>query len=108
MTKKRGLGRDLQALLGNLSRQDFSEPEMNKIIDGNLSQLPLAKIQAGKYQPRKSFSEDSLKELADSIRSQGVIQPIVIHSILRFYIEKNIILIHLQQRHILLRFFCYI
>lgn len=76
-TKKRGLGRGLDALLADVSSQDNVEQPQDK----TLQQFPLDDIQPGKYQPRIDMSQDSLEELADSIRVQGLIQPIVIRPI---------------------------
>lgn len=72
--KKRGLGRGLDALLADVQHEDES-------LDDSLQHFPLDMIQPGKYQPRIDMAEDSLEELADSIRSQGVVQPIVVRSI---------------------------
>ena len=74
MSKKRGLGRGLDALLTDVSHQDDS-------LDDSLQYFPLDMVQAGKYQPRVDMSEDSLEELADSIRAQGLVQPIVVRPI---------------------------
>ena len=70
-TKKRGLGRGLDALLADVDHQDSS-------INDSLQYFPLDKIQPGKYQPRVDMSQESLDELADSIRAQGLVQPIVV------------------------------
>ncbi len=72
--KKRGLGRGLDALLADVQHEDES-------LDHSLQHFPLDMIQPGKYQPRIDMAEDSLEDLADSIRSQGVVQPIVVRSI---------------------------
>jgi len=74
MTKKKRLGRGLDALL--------SKPvaEMTVAaggIDGTLKNIPLDLLQRGQYQPRVDIRQDTLEELANSIRSQGVVQPIV-------------------------------
>lgn len=73
--KKRGLGRGLDALLG-----DVAAPE-TKDKGHELQALPIEFLQRGKYQPRKDMKPDTLQELADSIKAQGVIQPIVVRSI---------------------------
>ena len=70
-TKKRGLGRGLDALLADVDHKSGS-------ISDSLQYFPLDKIQPGKYQPRVAMSQESLDELADSIRAQGVVQPIVV------------------------------
>lgn len=72
--KKRGLGRGLDALLADVQHEDES-------LDDSLQYFPLDRIQAGKYQPRTDMTEDSLEDLADSIRAQGVVQPIIVRSI---------------------------
>lgn len=91
MTKKRGLGRGLEALLRDISKKDISiadSPSENSIpigaLDGNegaLQALSVDHVQGGKYQPRRAFSEEGIEELANSIRAQGIIQPIVVRSI---------------------------
>jgi ParB family chromosome partitioning protein len=70
MTRPKGLGRGLDALLGGNSGK-AREPE-------ELMQLPAAALRPGKYQPRTRMDEASLAELAESIRTRGVIQPIVV------------------------------
>jgi ParB family chromosome partitioning protein len=82
--KKRGLGRGLDALLGgNLSEQEPSTPERSpaEAESSNLATLPVDLIQRGRYQPRRDFDPDSLRELADSIAAQGVVQPIVVRPV---------------------------
>ena len=71
--KKRGLGRGLEALLTS-SRSATSKTNG----DGELRRLPLDVIQRGRYQPRINMRTESLEDLANSIRAQGVVQPIVV------------------------------
>tara|TARA_B110000285_G_scaffold172630_1_gene193369 strand:+ start:20777 stop:21640 length:864 start_codon:yes stop_codon:yes gene_type:complete len=73
VAKKRGLGRGLEALL----------PKKEKVapLKTGLEEIPIEFIQPGKYQPRTYFAEDSIAELSDSIKAQGVIQPIVLRPI---------------------------
>jgi ParB family transcriptional regulator, chromosome partitioning protein len=73
-TKKRGLGRGLDALLADVHHEDDN-------LDDSLQYFPLDMIQPGKYQPRVDMSQESLDELADSIRAQGLVQPIVVRPI---------------------------
>lgn len=75
--KKRGLGRNLEALLGDL--HTISDTKQTP-IEGELRQIELHHIHAGKYQPRQDFPEQALQELANSIRAQGIIQPIIVRS----------------------------
>ncbi len=80
--KKRGLGRGLDALLKSVNTVGV-EPESEAATadfaeDGVLRRLPIEQVQKGRYQPRRTINQDSLKELSDSIRAQGVVQPIVV------------------------------
>jgi ParB family chromosome partitioning protein len=78
--KKRGLGRGLEALLGPKAAAEA--PQIVEAQPGDtLRQLPVDALVAGKYQPRRHWDEAKLNELAESIRAQGVIQPIVVREI---------------------------
>ncbi len=79
-TKKRGLGRGLDALLGGTNVAVIQEEAAHADVH-ELQQLPLDVIQRGKYQPRRDIDPVTLDELANSIRTQGVMQPIVVRSI---------------------------
>ncbi|MGL4566049.1 MAG: ParB/RepB/Spo0J family partition protein [Halioglobus sp.] len=85
--KKRGLGRGLDALLGAAASRPAmtAGPGVTDAMpageDRILRQLPVDLIQRGKYQPRKDIDPESLQELADSIKAQGVMQPIVVRPI---------------------------
>jgi ParB family chromosome partitioning protein len=72
--KKRGLGRGLDALLGDAA---ISAPSGND----NLSALPVEALQPGRYQPRTGMDPERLAELATSIRAHGVVQPVVVRRI---------------------------
>ena len=77
-SKARGLGRGLDALLGTGNRGG----KLDEPVPGDvLRTLPIDQMQAGRYQPRRHFDGAALDELADSIRQQGVIQPILVRSI---------------------------
>jgi len=71
-SNKRGLGRGLDALLGDVSVHDEKH---------HLQALPIEYMQRGKYQPRKDINPEKLQELADSIKAQGIIQPIVVRQV---------------------------
>jgi ParB family chromosome partitioning protein len=71
-TKKlKGLGRGLEALLGGDNDNAAPAP-------GTPSALPISQLQAGKYQPRTRMDEGALAELAASIKSQGIMQPVLV------------------------------
>lgn len=67
--KKKGLGRGLEALLGDKAQKETS---------AEINRLPLTALQAGKYQPRQKMEASALQELAESIREQGVMQPLLV------------------------------
>lgn len=79
-TKKRGLGRGLDQLLGLAAESAPAGKSTTATPAGNgdLQTLPVDTIQKGRYQPRHEIAEDALQELADSIRAQGVVQPVVV------------------------------
>jgi ParB family chromosome partitioning protein len=76
--KKRGLGRGLDALLGNVDSADAPVTVMDK---EKLLILPIEYLKSSHFQPRKDFDPVRLQELADSISAQGVIQPLVVRPI---------------------------
>lgn len=75
--KKRGLGRGLDALLGSINAPG-TEPAPEGAAQESLRELPLQQLSPGKHQPRRHFDEAALSELTESIRAQGVVQPIVV------------------------------
>ncbi len=79
-TKKRGLGRGLDALLGGANVSVMQEQAVQADAR-ELQHLPLDLIQRGKYQPRRDIDPVTLEELAQSIKAQGVMQPIVVRPI---------------------------
>ncbi|MFQ3788665.1 ParB/RepB/Spo0J family partition protein [Halomonas sp. A29] len=97
MTRKRALGRGLDALIGAGARrrENLELPEGEALIgetsepaeaspaaaEERLERLPLGQLCRGKYQPRRDIQPEALEELADSIRAQGVMQPIVVRPI---------------------------
>ena len=76
--KKRGLGRGLEALLGPKAAA-AAPPEAQP--GEHLRQIPVKQLQPGKYQPRQHMDPAKLSELAESIKAQGVIQPIVVREL---------------------------
>lgn len=79
-TKKRGLGRGLDALLGSAA-SSATASHTAAAAEGALRELPVDLIQRGRYQPRMDIHAETLEELADSIRAQGVVQPVVVRPI---------------------------
>ena len=76
MSPKKRLGRGLDALLTK-PMVAVSGPDSAASSEGGLKNLPVEHLQRGQYQPRVDMRQDSLEELADSIKAQGVVQPIV-------------------------------
>ncbi|GAA0701501.1 ParB/RepB/Spo0J family partition protein [Marinobacterium maritimum] len=87
VVKKRGLGRGLDALLSDVSgshgdgEQGTAAAAKGSAQEGNLRELAVNVIEPGRYQPRRDLNPEALEELASSIRSQGVMQPIVVRPI---------------------------
>lgn len=99
MAKRKGLGRGLDSLISGATgvnsadairsatealKVDPTSTDVSgeeKKVDGTLKQLPVDLLQRGKYQPRRDMSPEALEELADSIKTQGVMQPIVVRPI---------------------------
>ena len=77
--KKRGLGRGLEALLG--PKGAALTPVLEATIGDTLRHLPVNALSPGKFQPRRTMDEGKLAELAESIKAQGVIQPIVVRDL---------------------------
>ena len=74
---KRGLGRGIEALFQENKEQNDKENNKSNIFDN----LPIELIRPNPLQPRKSFNEELLKQLADSIKDKGVLQPIIVKEI---------------------------
>ncbi|WNO09124.1 ParB/RepB/Spo0J family partition protein [Teredinibacter sp. KSP-S5-2] len=91
MVKRKGLGRGLDALLTGANKG--SDPvdaikaatevaaDASVLEDSVLKDIPVEYMQRGKYQPRRDMDQEALEELAESIKSQGVMQPIVVRPI---------------------------
>jgi hypothetical protein len=86
-TKKPVMGRGFEALLGQISRKleppaagpaTDATPAVSKLPGDELANLPVDLLQRGKYQPRVDMRQESLEELAASIKAQGIVQPIVV------------------------------
>ena len=86
-TKRRALGRGLEELF-NIEEINYNKIE-EKIIetstDEEVKEIPLSEIRVNPYQPRKTFNEESLNELASSIKEHGVFQPIIVKKSIKGY-----------------------
>ncbi|WP_299598164.1 ParB/RepB/Spo0J family partition protein [uncultured Microbulbifer sp.] len=85
--KRKGLGKGLSHLISNNASDAIAvatgerNGDIVERVDGELKELPIEFLQRGRYQPRRDFPQESLQELADSIRAQGIMQPIVVRPI---------------------------
>ncbi|MEQ8510895.1 MAG: ParB/RepB/Spo0J family partition protein [Algiphilus sp.] len=77
-TKKRGLGRGLDALLGSAPEGHQDGDALSEDARAALQAVSVDRLQPGPHQPRQYFDEEALQALAESIRSQGVIQPLLV------------------------------
>lgn len=86
-TKRKALGKGLEQLFSN-ERIDFNNFE-NSIVENakesDIKEINLADIKSNPYQPRKTFDETSLQELADSIKEHGIVQPIIVKKNIKGY-----------------------
>ena len=85
VAKKKGLGRGLDALLGGspipqkeVPLQETRVERKSSSSDGDLRHIPVEFLERGQFQPRRDMNQDALDELAESIKAQGVMQPIVV------------------------------
>ncbi len=86
MAAKKGLGKGLESLISNRLDHEVKQSVQKK--DEKVSRetfLPISSIEPNRNQPRRNFDEEALKELADSIRVHGVIQPLIVHEKGKFY-----------------------
>lgn len=80
MAVKKGLGKGLDSLISNRLDREVKETVQKK--DDKVSRetfLPIGKVEPNREQPRRHFDEDALKELADSIKVHGIVQPLIVH-----------------------------
>ena len=87
MTKKKGLGRGLSALLTDsedekletdVTDSQIATASVQRPLTPNFSEIPVGEIEVNPFQPRQHFDAEALRELADSIRVHGIIQPITV------------------------------
>lgn len=87
MSKKTGLGKGLSALLGDVDSTSYATPAVNSVtLSDNHNPavatfIPIEQIEPNPYQPRVTFDNEALDELASSIKSIGLIQPITVRQI---------------------------
>lgn len=86
-TKRRALGRGLEELFNieDINYNKMEEKIMENSSEEEIKEIPINKLRVNPYQPRKTFNQESLQELADSIKEHGVIQPIIVKKSIKDY-----------------------
>ena len=85
--KKKALGRGLEQLFSSevLDFDQFESNIMENAVESDIKQLPIEEIRPNPYQPRKTFNEEALQELSESIKNYGVFQPIIVKKSIKGY-----------------------
>ena len=85
--KKKALGRGLEQLFDSevLDFNSFESNILESADESDIKEIPLSEIRTNPYQPRKAFNEESLEELAASIKEHGVFQPIIVKKSIKGY-----------------------
>src|SRR5574344_2330562 len=85
--KKRALGMGLEQLFNNenLDIDSFEKKVYETVTNEEIIEIPLDELRANPYQPRKSFNQEALEELANSIKEHGVFQPIIVNKSIKGY-----------------------
>lgn len=85
--KKKALGRGLEQLFDSevLDFNSFESNILESADESDIKEIPLSEIRSNPYQPRKTFNEEALNELAESIKNYGVFQPIIVKKSIKGY-----------------------
>ena len=86
-TKRKALGKGLEQLFSNevINFDNFEKDIINEAKTNDILEIPLVEIRSNPYQPRKSFNEESLQEMAESIKELGIVQPIIVKKSIKGY-----------------------
>lgn len=86
-TKRKALGKGLEQLFSNevINFDNFEKDIINEAKTNDILEIPLSEIRSNPYQPRKSFNDETLQELADSIKELGIVQPIIVKKSIKGY-----------------------
>lgn len=86
-TKRKALGKGLEQLFSNevIDFNNFEQEIVASAKSNDIVEISLEEIRSNPYQPRKSFNEESIKELADSIKEYGIVQPIIVKKAIKGY-----------------------
>lgn len=85
--KKKALGKGLEQLFSNevINFDDFEHDVITNTKRSDITEIPLTEIRSNPYQPRKTFDEEKLQELADNIKEYGVVQPVIVKKSIKGY-----------------------
>lgn len=85
--KKKALGRGLEELFSTevLDFDTFENNVIESATENDIKEIPVSEIRPNPYQPRKTFNDDALKELSESIKNYGVFQPIIVKKSIKGY-----------------------
>ena len=85
--KRRALGRGLEELFSieDVNYGNLEEKIMETVKEEEVQELPIDELRVNPYQPRKTFNEESLQELSESIKEHGVFQPIIVKKSIKGY-----------------------
>lgn len=86
-TKRKALGKGLEQLFSNevINFEHFEKEIVNTAKTNDIVEIPIDEIRSNPYQPRKVFNDESLKELAESIKEYGIVQPIIVKKSIKGY-----------------------
>ncbi len=86
-TKRKALGKGLEQLFSNevINFDNFEKDLINEAKTNEIIEIPLSEIRSNPYQPRKTFDEETLKEMAESIKELGIVQPIIVKRSIKGY-----------------------
>ncbi len=86
-TKRKALGKGLEQLFSNevIDFDNFEQEIVDSAKKGDIVEIPLEEIRSNPYQPRKTFNDDSIQELAQSIKEYGIVQPIIVKKSVKGY-----------------------
>ena len=86
-TNRRALGRGLEELFNieDVGYEKIEEKIMEATPEEEIKEIPLSELRVNPYQPRKTFNEETLQELANSIKEHGVFQPIIVKKSIKGY-----------------------
>ena len=86
-TKRKALGRGLEQLFSNevINFDNFEKDIVKSTPKNDILEIKISEIRSNPYQPRKTFNEETLQELADSIKQHGIIEPVIVKKTIKGY-----------------------